>query len=251
VLPHDQLGDGPTVLLLHAGIANRAMWAEHLEPLAAAGYRAVAVDLPGFGEAHARSPVAHWEEVAATIEALGVERAALVGNSFGAAVALRVAAVHPGRVASLTLFSAPDVPEPEPSPELQVIWDAVDRAEQAGDHEAMVEEIVAGWVRPAALATVGPRIAAMQRANLRGRGAGEVEFAEDPLEVHPGRIAAIECPVLLAAGEEDLPDFKDAVDGLAAHIPTATTQLIPDCGHLAPLEAPAESLRLILETLGR
>jgi pimeloyl-ACP methyl ester carboxylesterase len=41
------------VVLLHAGIANRQMWRDHLEPLAAAGYRAVAVDLPGFGEAQA------------------------------------------------------------------------------------------------------------------------------------------------------------------------------------------------------
>jgi pimeloyl-ACP methyl ester carboxylesterase len=251
MLPHDQLGDGPTVLLLHAGIANRQMWGEHLEPLAAAGYRAVAVDLPGFGEAHARSPVAHWEEVAATLDALEVEEAALVGNSFGAAVALRVAAVHPGRVASLTLFSAPDVPEPEPSPQLQAIWDAVERAEAAGDHELMVEEIVAGWVRPQARESVGPRIAAMQRANLQGRGRGEVEFAEDPLEVRPARLAAIDCPVLLAAGEEDLPDFRDAATALAARLPSASGTLIPDCGHLAPLEARAESLRLILEALGR
>ena len=44
-LPHSEHGDGPAVLLLHAGIADRRMWDEHLEPLAAAGYRVVAVDL--------------------------------------------------------------------------------------------------------------------------------------------------------------------------------------------------------------
>jgi pimeloyl-ACP methyl ester carboxylesterase len=251
MLPHDQLGDGPTVLLLHAGIANRQMWRDHLGPLAEAGYRAVAVDLPGFGQAHARSPVAHWEEVAATIEALGVEQAALVGNSFGASVALRVAAVYPERVASLTLFSGPDVPEPEPSPELAAIFDAVERAEAAGEPERMIEEIVAGWVRPRARETVGSRIAEMQRENHRGRGPDNVEFAEDPLEVHPGRVVAIECPVLLAAGEEDLPDFRDAVEGLSSRLPSATGTLIPACGHLAPLEAPAESLRLMLANLER
>jgi len=251
VLPHDQLGDGPTVLLLHAGIANRQMWRDHLEPLAAAGYRAVAVDLPGFGEAHARSPVAHWEEVAATIEALEVPDVAVVGSSFGAAVALRVAAVYPELVTSLTLFSANDVPEAEPSPELQAIWDAVDRAEADGDAERVIEAIVAGWVRPQAQATVGPQIAAMQLANQRGHRSTEVEFAEDPLEVHPARVATIECPALLAAGEEDLPDFRDAAEALAARLPAAAGMLIPGCGHLAPLEAPAESLRLILETLRR
>ncbi len=106
-LPHGEHGDGDAVLLLHAGIADRRMWDEHLEPLAAAGYRGVAVDLPGFGEAALeQGPVAHWEDVVETMDALGIERAALVGNSFGGAVALRVAALHPERITALLLFSA-------------------------------------------------------------------------------------------------------------------------------------------------
>jgi pimeloyl-ACP methyl ester carboxylesterase len=48
-LPHDEAGSGPAVVLLHAGVADRTMWSEHLEHLADAGYRAVAMDLPGFG----------------------------------------------------------------------------------------------------------------------------------------------------------------------------------------------------------
>ncbi len=51
LLPHDELGSGPALVLLHAGIADRRMWSEHLAPLAEAGYRAIAIDLPGFGEA--------------------------------------------------------------------------------------------------------------------------------------------------------------------------------------------------------
>ena len=50
-LPHDEAGDGPAVVLLHAGIADRTMWSEHLDSLAAAGFRVIAPDLPGFGEA--------------------------------------------------------------------------------------------------------------------------------------------------------------------------------------------------------
>ena len=62
-------GEGPAVVLLHAGIADRTMWSEHLEPLADAGYRAVAVDLPGFGEA-AVDPgeQAPWNDVEKTVE---------------------------------------------------------------------------------------------------------------------------------------------------------------------------------------
>lgn len=55
--------------------------------------------------------------------------------------------------------------------------------------------------------------------------------------------------MLLAAGEEDMADFKNAVGELAAKLPQAATALIPECGHLAPLEAPAELRRLVLENL--
>lgn len=110
-LPRNELGEGPALLLLHAGIAHRRMWDEHLEPLAAAGHRVIAVDLPGFGEAPTGpGPVAHWEGVVETMDELGIERASIVGSSFGGAVALRVAALHPQRVSSLLLFSAPAVP---------------------------------------------------------------------------------------------------------------------------------------------
>src|SRR5436305_1507344 len=51
ILPFDAVGEGPPVVLLHAGIADRTMWREHLAPIADSGRRALALDLPGFGEA--------------------------------------------------------------------------------------------------------------------------------------------------------------------------------------------------------
>jgi pimeloyl-ACP methyl ester carboxylesterase len=248
VLPHTERGDGRPLLLLHAGIADRRMWSEHLEPLAEAGRRAIAVDLPGFGEAvPRREPVAHWEDVAATMEALGVERAPLVGNSFGASVALRVAAVHPRRVSSLLLVSASAVPEPDPSPELLAAWEAEGEALDAGDFEKAVEATVSSWVRPQAPAEVGERIATMQRENYERHASAHPEWAPDPLEEDPGLVGAIGCPALLAAGEEDMVDFRNAVRELAERMPRARATLIGGCGHLAPLEAPEEFRRLVIE----
>ena len=247
-LPRSEAGEGAAMLLLHAGIADRTMWDEHLEPLAAAGHRVVAVDLPGFGEAASvREPVAHWEDVVETMDSLGIERAALVGNSFGAAVALRVAALHPQRASSLLLFSSAAAPEPDPSPELLAVWEAEEGALEAGDAEKAAEAVVAGWVRPAASDEVRQRIAAMQRRNYELHGSEqELEQAPDPLEEDPALLSAIERPTLIAAGEEDMVDFKNAVEELKAGLPQATTALIPDCGHLAPLEAPEEFRRLVL-----
>lgn len=250
-LPYTERGEGPALLLLHAGIADRRMWDEHLEPLAAAGHRVVAIDLPGFGEAvPGPGPVAHWEDVVETMDGLGIERAAVLGNSFGAAVALRVAALHPERASSLLLFSGSSAPEPDPSPELLAAWEAEEGALEAGDLERAVEATVASWVRPEAPAEVAERIAAMQRENYERHAAIEVEFAPDPLEEDAAPVAAIGCPALLAAGEGDMVDFRNAVSELATRLPSARTVLIAECGHLAPLEAPEEFRRLALEHLG-
>jgi pimeloyl-ACP methyl ester carboxylesterase len=95
MLPFDELGAGPPVVLLHAGVADRTMWTGHLRPLADAGFRVIAVDLPGFGEALLEpGEQAAWTDVLQTMDGLSVQRAVLVGNSFGGAVALRVALSH-------------------------------------------------------------------------------------------------------------------------------------------------------------
>jgi pimeloyl-ACP methyl ester carboxylesterase len=251
-LPHDELGSGSALLLLHAGIANRRMWDEHLEPLAAAGHRVVAVDLPGFGDAAAaQEPVAHWDDVVETMDALGIERASLLGNSFGAAVALRVAALQPERVSSLLLFSVRGVPEPDPSPQLLAAWEAEEEALSAGDVGSAVEAVASAWVRPGAPEVVRQRVVAMQRRNYELHASErEPEQAPDPLEEDPGLLAMISCPVLVAAGEADMVDFNGAVGELAAKLPSAATALIGGCGHLAPLEAPEEFRRLVLKSLG-
>jgi 3-oxoadipate enol-lactonase len=246
-LPHTERGEGSAILLLHAGIADRRMWVEHLEPLAAAGHRVIAVDMPGFGEAVPEAgPAAHWADVLETMDALGIGRAALVGNSFGAAVALRIAALDPQRISSLVLFSASSVPDPDPSAGLLAAWEAEEAALEAGDLERAVEATVSSWVRPEAAAEVGERIAAMQRENYERHAAAKLEFAPDPLDENPELVAAIECPVLLAVGEGDMVDFRKAVSELAGKLPSATTAVIAGCGHLAPLEAPQEFRRLVL-----
>jgi 3-oxoadipate enol-lactonase len=251
-LPHEERGDGPAVLLLHAGIADRRMWDEHLDPLAAAGNRAVAVDLPGFGEAVVeREPVAHWEDVVETMDALGIERAAVVGNSFGGAVALRLAAVHPDRVAALVLVSVGAVPDADPSPQLLGAWEAEERARGRGDFAAAVEAVLSAWVRPGAPDAVRERIATMQRRNYDLHGSGEAEWTPDPLEDDPALLGRIDCPTLLLAGQHDMVDFRDALGTLAAGIPGSRTATIEECGHLAPLEAPEEFRRLALDALAR
>ncbi len=149
MLPHDAEGDAaPAVLLLHAGIADRAMWTELRDHLRPSGRKVVAVDLPGFGEAEpARDLDAPWDDVLRTADALGLERLVLIGCSFGAAVALRIAASAPERIAGLLLCSTP-MEDVAISHELASAWEAEEVALAAGDIGAAVDIVLDAWLLP-------------------------------------------------------------------------------------------------------
>jgi pimeloyl-ACP methyl ester carboxylesterase len=81
-LPCDEVGDGPPVVLLHAGVADRSMWSNVLP---VPGFRAIAPDLPGFGEAAVPPrPQAPWEDIAGGRAAAGLDPAAGPGTVRGA-----------------------------------------------------------------------------------------------------------------------------------------------------------------------
>jgi pimeloyl-ACP methyl ester carboxylesterase len=250
-LPHDEAGSGPAVVLLHAGIADRTMWSEHLERLADAGHRAVALDLPGFGEARVMpGEQAPWADVLRTMDELSIERAALVGNSFGGAVALRAALVAPDRVSALALISAPS-PALEPSPELEAAWEAEEAALQRGDIEAAVAAVVDAWTLPDASQELRDGVAAMQRRAFALQAeAPPATEAPDPAEQHPEALAALSIPTLVAAGEFDMPDFRHGAEAMARTLPRARHAVIDGAGHLAPLETPEAFRELVLAHLG-
>ncbi|HSD24140.1 MAG TPA: alpha/beta hydrolase [Solirubrobacterales bacterium] len=249
VLPHDEAGVGPAVVLLHAGVADRTMWAEQLPTLAAAGYRAVAMDLPGFGEAPPVKEFQPWSDVLGTMDALELPEAALVGNSFGGAVALNVAVVAPERITSLMLVSAPP-PGLEPSSELGAAWEAEESALERGDIEAAVRAVVDAWTLPDAPSELRDRVAGMQRRafELQAEADDRSEAAE-PAEAGPDALGRIDVPVLVASGEFDLPDFRLGAESLSKRLEDARGTVIAGAGHLAPLEQPEAFERLLLEFL--
>lgn len=254
VLPHDELGTGPTVVLLHAGICDRRMWTETLEALAAASHRAIAVDLPGYGDAglDASRPYAPWEDVLGTLDNLGIEQAALVGVSAGGGIALRLAAVAPGRVRALCLVSARPCSDAPPSAQLQAAFDAEAGPAEAGDLDAAVAGVLAHWLMPDAPAALRDRVAAMERRSLEIQlAAGDPPEAPDPLAQRPDVLEAITAPTLVCVGEHDLPDFHAAADELARRLPRAAgpAVVIPGARHLAPLEAPDKFRARLLDFL--
>ena len=232
-------------MLVHAGIADRRMWRSHLPWLAGAGWRVIAPDLPGFGEhpASADAP-APWDFLRAVLDELGVERAVIVGNSFGGAVALRLAVTAPERVRALVTISSP-APGMTPSPQLEAAWTAETEAMERGDIDAAVDAVVKAWLALDAPAELRRLVAAMQRRAFELDPEGMLPQADDPVEEDPGRLRAIAVPALVAAGEGDMPDFIQSARALADALPHASHQIIAGAGHLAPLETPGAFRELL------
>ena len=102
--------DGPLVLCLHGFPELARSWRHQLPALAAAGYRAVAPDMRGYGDTELRGPYdigTLSRDVTGLVSALGRERAVLVGHDWGGAVAWATAARRPEVVERLVAINCP------------------------------------------------------------------------------------------------------------------------------------------------
>lgn len=113
---HD-VGTGELVLLIHGSGPGVSAWANWRTVLPVLGekYRVIAPDVLGFGYTERPEGVTYdlatWtDHVVGLMDALGIEQAAVVGNSFGGALALNVATHHPDRVRKLVLMGSVGVP---------------------------------------------------------------------------------------------------------------------------------------------
>ncbi|HEY7769762.1 alpha/beta fold hydrolase [Longimicrobium sp.] len=120
---YEARGQGPPVVLLHAGARyDHTMWDGQVQALARR-HRVIRYDLRGFGRSSRPSgPFSPPADLLRVLEALGVERASLVGLGMGSGVAINFALQHPERVDRLVLASLgappPNVPRPPGSPDL-------------------------------------------------------------------------------------------------------------------------------------
>jgi pimeloyl-ACP methyl ester carboxylesterase len=248
-LPIDDTGEGRAVVLLHAGIADRRMWSDQIGPLADAGYRVVAMDLPGFGEAPPAREDAPWRDVLDTMDALDLEQAVIVGNSFGGAVALRVAVLAPDRVEGLVLVSAPP-PRLEPSAQLRAAWEAEGDAIDRHDLDGAVSAVVDAWLGEGAPQALRDRVGAMQLRALQLQIDAQAPIeVEDPVEADPSLLRSVEVSALVMAGQFDMPDFRDGAEAMADELPWARHEVVRGAAHLAPLEQPEKFRELLLEFL--
>jgi pimeloyl-ACP methyl ester carboxylesterase len=104
---YEQRGTGPDVVMIHGLAANLAFWYLQVVPLLTDRFRVTVYDLRGHGLSD--TPPAHYtsadmaRDLLGLLDALRIDRAHVVGHSFGGGVALQFAARHPDRVSSMTI----------------------------------------------------------------------------------------------------------------------------------------------------
>ena len=115
-------GEGPLVLLLHGFPELWYSWRHQLPALADAGYRAVAPDVRGYGRTDAPEPVESYSmrnlatDAVGVLDALGAERAVVVGHDWGAPIAWHCALLHPDRFSAVVALSVPYTPRSRTPP---------------------------------------------------------------------------------------------------------------------------------------
>lgn len=211
---------GPAAILLHGGLGHSGNWGHQVPAVRAAGYRVVLVDSRGHGRStHDGRPLGYRlmaADLAAVIDALGLDRPALVGWSDGACIALTLAMDAPTRIAGVFFFGCNmdpggARPVPTPGPALERCF-----ARHGADYASLS-------ATPAAFADLVRIVTAMQRSEPDATAAD---------------LAAIRAPVAVVQAERDEFIRPEHAAYLARTIPGATYTLLSGVSHFAPLQQP-------------
>lgn len=243
-------GEGPVVVLIHDGLVHREVLDAQIAPLAA-GHRVVRYDRRGYGRSEPPSaPYSNLADLAALLDHLGVERAALVGSSSGGGLALDFALTHPRRVTALVLVGA--------------VVDGLGYsrhfiARNRGNYSEDLATRIERWADDRYVVAPGntaarQRVRELLRANPQNFDRAKSRFLEEDdggAEPALRRLGEIAVPTLLVTAAEDIPDVHVHAGGIEAGIVGARRVVIPDAGHLVYLEQPEAFNEAVLAFLSQ
>jgi 3-oxoadipate enol-lactonase len=248
-------GQGTPVVLLHGHTLDLRVWDEIVPPLVEAGYRAIRYDQRGHGRSGSPPSGYRWgdhaADLAAVIDGLGATPTHVVGLSKGGGIALELALRNPELVRSLALV-APLVPDFALSDGLMESFRALARAIRTqGVQPALCELWLSHPLIAPAAAIPGARehLEAMLNAFPAGEYLAAKRDTPDRTWKLTDRLGEIERPTLVVSGERDIPDFVAMAALLAEKVPGSVFEIVPDCGHLVPLEQPQETRGTLLRFL--
>jgi len=252
-LYYEVAGEGHPLLLIHAGIADSRMWDEQFSVFAQ-HYRVIRYDMRGYGKTEVPAgPVSNHGDVANLLSHLYVEKAHILGISFGGLVALDFTLAYPEMVAALILVT-PSVSGRLPAEREQQFIDEENAYLEKGNLAGATEVNLRMWVdgpkrTPEQVApAVRERVRQMQ---MHAFSVPVPEEAEELLLSPPAyaRLAEVHAPTLLLVGDADLPDRLTLTDELTSAIAGAQQVVIPGVAHMVSMEKPEEFNHIVLNFL--
>lgn len=248
--------DGPPVLLLNGGMMTMGAWEAVAVPLGE-DFRVVRCDFRGQifspGEPEPRLE-AHAADVIALLDVLEIDRVHVAGTSFGGFVALKLAALHPERVASIAVVAAGERITPG-------VWEGSVKAREAalaaaagtGDGGRVLDLILPVTYSPAYLEEKAELLGAHRRQTallprVWFQGIAGILSALEGLDLTPD-LPRIQCPALIVAGQDDRMFPLEHSQALASGIPGARLAVVPGGSHGVVIERPAEVAGLLLDFL--
>jgi 2-hydroxymuconate-semialdehyde hydrolase len=247
---HD-IGQGAPVLMLHGsgpGVSAWANWRIALQALDQ-DFRLLAPDLAGFG--YTRTPPGtvhscqHWlDQIVRFMDAVGVEKTHLIGNSFGGSMALALAIAHPERVDRIVLMGSVGVPF-ELTLGLDAVWGYQPSVENmkaimkvfAYDQTLVCDELA----RMRYEASVRPGIQEAYSSMFPAPRQRWVEAMSHP----EADIRAIQHPTLLVHGRDDQVIPLSTSMTLLEWIDNSQLHIFGRCGHWTQIEHAAEFCQLV------
>ena len=244
-----------TLLCVHGYPESSYMWSAVLPAAAAAGWRALAPDLPGFGDSPLAGGDGSWERHVAALGAFHAELqlgpVALAVHDWGGLIGLRWACDEPAAIRALSISDTGFFPDGR--------WSGLGEAMRApgqGEEliDGMTEEGFAGMLgsvskmTPAAIADYWKAYGddERRRAQLELYRSGDFE----KLEPYRGRLAALGVPALLLWGGDDPFAPLAGAHRLLEEIPGSRLEVVEGTGHFVFDDAPGETARILVEFLG-
>jgi len=257
ILPHRVDGTGEPLLLLNGGLMSLSAW-DALLPHVVPSFRVVRCDFRGQLLALGLGPppatlAGHAADLAELLDHLAVDRAHVVGTSFGALVAVEFAARYPARTRTLALVTATDVVATENQLEAASLRAAVREAAQGGDGRAVLDLLGPLTFSPEWLA-----------ANRAAYDARREQFSQLPAAWYAGLDALlgalveldlqpllprVSAPTLVVGAERDRIFPPDRSRALAHAIRGAALRIAPGAAHGFAVEDPAAFAAVILPFL--
>src|SRR5262245_27383646 len=230
---YDEAGSGDVVLLLHGGLGDSGLW-EPVVPLLAERFRTIRTDLRFFGRSTGRAAPWSWQDdIVGVLDALDLERAALVGLSMGGKLALDVALAIPDRLWAVAVV-APGLGGHDAGAYSEEQDARYEAADAAGDLEAAMEIDLEVWAPLGA----DERIRQLWHATP--------EAAELPADLEPvepvgapakERLGELAVPVLVATVTRDPAGMREIGPLVAQEAPNARHVEL-DSDHYVTLREP-------------